>query len=262
MQRYTDKVVIVTGASAGIGKATALAFARKGAAVALVARREDRLQELAEQIRGQGGRACVFGVDVANRSAVSHMVDQVIETYGHIDILINNAGIGLLSPVADMAPSELQRVMDVNFYGLVWCVQAVLPHMISQRSGQIINVSSIIGKRAVPRMSAYCASKFAVQAFSESLRMEVAPHAIDVIVICPPRTTTEFDATAMMDRPGHRVNWRSISAEAVASIILSASRKRKREVIITWSGKALAWAAVLTPRLLDRMMGYLWSRTA
>ncbi|MBM3265439.1 MAG: SDR family oxidoreductase [candidate division Zixibacteria bacterium] len=263
MQRFIDKVIVVTGASAGIGKATALAFAREGATIALVARREDRLHEIAEEIQSQNGHALIFPVDVSDRAGVFAMIDRVVETCGHIDILVNNAGIGLLSPVIDMTPSELQRVMEVNFYGLVWGTQAVLPHMTARRSGQIIQISSVVGKRAVPRMSAYCASKFAVQAFSESLRIEVAPYGIDVIVVCPPRTETEFDSTPMMTRPGHRLKWSSISAEAVASVILRASQKRKREVVISWGGKMLAYASFFAPKLLDILMGRLWAlRTA
>jgi short-subunit dehydrogenase len=260
MQRFLNQVVIVTGASAGIGKATAYAFAQEGAIVVLVARREDRLRRIAEEIRQRGGRAMDVAMDVADRDQTFGMVHRVIAELGRVDILVNNAGIGLISPVVDMQSAELERVMDVNFYGLIWCTQAVLPHMIQRQSGQIINVSSVVGKRAVPRMSAYCASKFAVQAFSESLRMEVAPHHIDVVVICPPRTETEFDRTPMMDRPGSRVKLDGIPAEAIASAILKAAKKRKREVIVTWRGKAFSWAGILAPRLLDWMMERIWAR--
>ena len=260
MGRFTDKVVLVTGASAGIGKATAIAFAGKGARVVLVARREERLRQIAQSIQVQGGQALVLPADITDRSHVCALVKTVGETYGQVDILVNNAGIGLLSSVVDMVPSELQRVMDVNFYAVVWLTQAVLPQMIARRNGQIINVSSIVGKRAVPQMSAYCASKFAVQAFSESLRVEVSPHGIDVIVVCPSSTDTEFNTTSMMDRPINRVKWYATSADKVAALIVKASERRKREVVITLSGKGLVWANRLAPQLVDRMVGYLWAR--
>lgn len=260
MACFNDKVVIMTGASAGIGRATALAFGREGAHVALVARSEDRLRRVAGEIEQAGGRALVVPADVADRTQVCAMVETVVSTFGRVDILVNNAGIGLLSPVADMDPADLQRVIDVNLYGLIWCTQAVLPDMIRRRSGQIINVSSIVGKRALPHMSAYCASKFAVQAFSESLRTEVAPHHIDVIVVCPTRTETEFDATPLMQKGGRRPVINGMSAEAVARIILRASRRRTREVVISWSARALALGNTLMPRLVDWVVLHIWTR--
>lgn len=260
MRRFDDKIVLVTGASAGIGKAAGIAFAGEGACVVLVARREDRLRQIAQSIHERGGRAMALAADITDRAEVSELVEVVLNTYGRIDILVNNAGIGLLSAVVDMVPSELQRVMDVNFYGLVWVTQSVLPQMIARRTGQIINVSSIVGQRAVPQMSAYCASKFAVQAFSESLRIEVAPHNIDVIVVCPSSTDTEFNTTPLMDRPINRVKWYATSADRVAAVIVKASVRRKREVVVTLSGKGLVWANRLAPKLLDRVMGYLWAR--
>ncbi len=260
MGRFEDKIVLVTGASAGIGKATAIAFAREGARVVLVARREERLRQIARSIQEQGGRALVLPADITDHFQISALVKTVEETCGPVDILVNNAGIGLLSSVVDMVPSELQRVMDVNFYAVVWLTQAVLPQMIARKTGQIINVSSIVGKRTVPQMSAYCASKFALQAFSESLRIEVAPHKIDVIVVCPSSTDTEFNTTSLMDRPINRVKWYATSADRVAGLIVKASERRKREVVITWSGKGLVWANRLAPQLVDRIMGYLWAK--
>ena len=262
MPRFKDKIVIMTGASVGIGRAAALAFAREGARLALVARREEQLRQVATEIEQVGGRALVLPVDVSDRDQVFAMVDTVISTFGHVDILVNNAGIGLLSPVVEMDPADLRSVIDVNLYGLIWCTQAVLPGMIQRRSGQIINVSSIIGKRAIPHMSAYCASKFAVQAFSETLRTEVASHNIDVIVICPTRTDTEFNTTPMMRKGEQRPVRSPMSSESVARIILRASRRRRREVIISLSAKALALCNALAPALVDWVILRTWTRLA
>ena len=262
MSHFTDTVVLITGASAGIGRAAALAFAREGARLALVARTEERLRPVADAVEQAGGTALVVPADVSDRDQVNAMVETVIDAFGRIDILLNNAGIGLLVSVEDMESADLKRVVDVNLYGLIWCTQAVLPHMISRRSGQIINVSSIVGKRAMPYMSGYCLSKFAVQAFSDSLRIEMAPHDIDVIVICPTRTATEFGDTELMQKGGRRFDLNGMTAESVARIILRASRKRKREVIISLGSKALNLCNNLVPGLVDWAIKIAWGRFA
>lgn len=263
MPSLKDKVVLITGASAGIGRAAAIAFAEEGAAVVLAARTEDRLQRLAEELGQYGVRTMTLPLDVSNRDDVFAQIDRVIESFGQIDILVNNAGIGLLSPVAEMTAADLQRVMDVNYFGLIWCTQAVLPHMTGRQSGHIINVSSIAGKRAMPYMSAYCASKFAVQAFSESLRLEVAPHRINVTTICPPRVDTEFDAAPMMQmQTGLRVKWRGITAESVAAVIVRTARNPRREVIISLSARLLALGQKISPRLMDFALKLAWKKMA
>ena len=261
MPSLTDKIVLITGASAGIGHATAVAFAREGATVVLAARSEDRLQQVSDEIEQYGRPALVLPVDVADRDGVFTMMARIMDSFGRIDILVNNAGIGLVSPVVDMAPADLQRVIDVNLFGMIWCTQAALPHMIQQKTGQIINVSSIVGKRALPYMSAYCASKFAMQAFSESLRVEATPHNISVTVICPPRVQTEFDTTPMMQHQiSQRVNLRGITSESVASVIIRAARRRRSEVIISLPAKCLALGQRISPRLMDWAITLIWNR--
>lgn len=262
MSRFADRVVLVTGASAGIGRATALAFAAEGAKVAIVARTEARLVSLADDIKAAGGIALVVVADVADYGQVARMVETVIASLGRVDILVNNAGIGLMGAVTETSPDDLKRVVDVNVYGLIWCTQAVLPDMIARKSGQIINVSSVVGKRAMPYMAGYCLSKFAVQAFSESLRIEVKPHNIDVIVICPTRTATEFGDTPLMQQSQRRLDLNGMSSEAVAKIIVEASRKRKREVVISLGAKFLTFCNGLLPGLVDRGISFVWDRLA
>lgn len=262
MVSMNESVVVVTGSSTGIGQATAEAFAREGATVVLAARSEGRLQRIRSDIEKAGGNAVVMAVDVTDRAAVVEMIKNVVETHGRIDVLVNNAGIGLLSSVEDMDPAELKRVFEVNLFGLIWCTQAVLPYMIKKNCGRIINISSVAGKRALPHISAYCASKFAVQAFSESLRMEVAEHGIIVTVVCPPRVDTTFHDTPMMRQKGQRMDAPSISTETVAAEIVRATRKGNAEVVVSFYGKFFVLLQRFSPRLLDWIMKRLWARHA
>ncbi len=262
MDTMSGKIVVVTGASTGIGQAAAEAFAREGATVVLAARSEGRLVRIAADIENAGGRAVPMAVDVTDRTAVFEKMKEVAESLGSIDVLINNAGIGLLSPVEGMDPEALKRIFEVNFFGLIWCTQAALPYMIRQKRGRIVNISSVAGKRALPHISAYCASKFAVQAFSDSLRMETAEHGVTVTVLCPPRVDTTFHDTPLMRQKGQRMSAPSISAEYVATEIVRAARKGSREVVVSFYGKFFVFFHWLSPRLLDWIMKRLWTRLA
>ena len=262
MASMSGKVVVITGASTGIGQAAAEAFAREDATVVLAARSEGRLVRIAADIEKAGGRAIPLAVDVTDRTSVIERMKEVAESQGSIDVLVNNAGIGLLSPVDGMDPEELKRIFEVNFFGLIWCTQAVLPYMIRQNSGRIVNISSVAGKRALPHISAYCASKFAVQAFSDSLRMEVAEHGITVTVLCPPRVDTTFHDTPLMRQKGQRMSAPSVSTEYVAAEIIRATRRGSREVVVSFYGKFFVFFHWLSPRLLDWIMRRLWARLA
>lgn len=191
----SGKVVAVTGASSGIGEATALACAEAGAAVALAARRFDRIEALAERITGDGGTALAVQTDVSQEAQAQAFVARAKAELGRLDVLVNNAGVMLLGPIAGADTDEWRRMIDANVYGVLYCTHAALPVMLEQGAGHIVTVSSVAGRFARAGSGVYNLTKFGVAAFSEALRQEVAPAGVRVTVIEPGAVATEL--------PGH-----------------------------------------------------------
>lgn len=192
------RVAAITGASSGIGEATALAFAREGAAVALGARRRERLEEIAERIEADGGRALALGVDVADESQAQHFIRQAHEQLGRLSILVNNAGLMLLGPLEGADTSEWRRMIEVNLLGVLWCTHAALPLMRDGGGGDIVNISSVAGRRADAGASVYNMTKWGVTGFSEALRQEALHSNVRVTCVEPGFVDTELQ--------GHNVN--------------------------------------------------------
>lgn len=186
------KVVAITGASSGIGEATALALAAEGAAVALGARREDRLEDLKGRIESDGGRALAIGVDVGDEASARSFVERAHSELGSLDVLVNNAGVMLLGPIEGADTEHWRRMVDVNVLGLLYCTHAALPVMREQGGGTIVNVSSVAGRFANAGSGVYNLTKFGVGAFSEALRQESVESKIRVVVIEPGFVATEL----------------------------------------------------------------------
>ena len=243
-----DKIAIVTGASSGIGRATALALAKEGACVALAARRESSLRELADDIERMGRKTILLPTDVTQRGQVESMAQAVLSQWGRVDILIANAGEYIQGPIVDLDPAELQRSLDVNYFGGVYCIKAVLPAMLAQKSGHIVTVTSMDGKIGLPPDAPYVSAKFALTGFCEVLRQEVSDHGIAVTNVLPGRVDT-----VMIEHL--RFSWVSpkISPESVARSIIDAIRKRKPIVIVPPQAKLLYYINVFAPRLSDRL---------
>ena len=243
-----DKVAIVTGASSGIGRATALALAKEGACVALAARRESSLRKLADDIKRMGTKAVVLPTDVTQRGQVESMAQAVLSQWGRVDILISNAGEYIQGPIVDLDPAELQRSLDVNYFGGVYCIKAVLPAMLAQKSGHIVTVTSMDGKIGLPPDAPYVSAKFALTGFCEVLRQEVSDHGIAVTNVLPGRVDT-----VMIEHL--RFSWVSpkISPESVARSIIDAIRRRKPIVIVPPQAKLLHYINVFAPGLSDRL---------
>jgi short-subunit dehydrogenase len=248
------RVVVVTGASSGIGAATAVACGRAGMRVVLAARRLGRLATVAAEVCAAGGAARVVPTDVGDEAAVRALVEDAVGAWGRLDVLVNNAGAGILATVDDTTPAEFERLVRVNYLGAAHAVLAALPHMRRQGTGHIVNVASVVGKRASPFRAAYVASKFALVGFSEALRMELRGTGIHVTCVCPIGTATEFHQIEpnRLGVPGRGGPIQS--AEHVARKIMGALRRPRPEVHPYPPARLLFLANDLAPGLVDRLL--------
>ena len=240
------KVVIVTGASSGIGEATAREFAKEGAKVVLAARRVDRLESLAKEIVAMGGgaEALVVQADLSKLEDIQSLITKTLEKYGRIDVLVNNAGFGRLDWLENLDPvKDIQSQFDVNVLGVIQTTRQALPIMIKQRSGHVINMCSMAGLVATPTYTIYAASKHAVHGFSEALRREVKPWGIDVSMIYPGGVTTEFGAHAGIKRKTNATTPRFmlLTAKQVGETVVKLVRNPRPMLIIPWLWSFTVW---------------------
>jgi len=204
-QGIEGKVVVITGASSGLGEATARLLSAQGASVVLGARRKDRIEALAGELKGKGGQAIAMATDVTDRAQVKALVDAAVQAHGRIDVMINNAGLMPQSLLERLKVDEWDRMIDVNIKGVLYGIAAALPYMQKQKAGHIINVSSVAGHKVGPGSSVYAATKHAVRALSEGLRQEVKPYNIRTTVISPGAVATELPNTITDAAVGARI---------------------------------------------------------
>src|SRR4051794_32706633 len=246
--------MLITGASQGIGRALAEAAARRGAKVLATARSVDLLRELTEQARARGGTLEVLPADVTNPNDRRAMADEMVRRFDGLDILVNNAGIGATGHFADATEERLRQIMEVNFFGLTETTRVCLPLLRQGHHPAIVNISSFVSKHGLPGRSEYCASKFAVQGFSEAIRAELARFGIDVIIVNPGLTQTNFPKNMLERKSKLKVDhMRGMSAEQVADATLRAIERGVREVTFTGRGKLFVLASRLFPRVVDRI---------
>ena len=254
---FRDQVVIVTGASSGIGKALALQLALQGANVVLAARRAELLEQIAIDCRNVGGEALAVPTDVADQAQCRALVERTVAAFDRLDMLINNAGLAVIARLEDYTDLSLfQHVMGVNFYGAVFCTYYALPYL-KHSKGRIVAISSVGGKAAIPYNTAYCASKYGLHGFYDALRMELVQHGVGVTVICPWWVVTEFHE-AQLDKNGapRGASGRAIyskkmmSADRCAEITLRAADQRRREVLMG-PGVWTVLLKALAPGLVD-----------
>ena len=261
-RHFENKVVLVTGASRGIGRDVALAFAREGARLILAARSADQLAQVQEEVRALGADALSVPTDVTSSAAVKSLVDTAMDRFGRIDVLVNNAGIGKVGDVASPEFADnVRQTLQASLFGMIDVTQRVLPILRQQRSGTIVNMSSVMGRKAFARFGSYAIVMHGVSAFSDALRQELAGNNIRVSVIHPALTATDFliDVDAAELPPPFR-HMTPVSSEEVARSVVAAVRRGTRRVVLPRPANFLLLGEALSPRIGDLIASALTRR--
>lgn len=251
-----DKVVIITGGSSGIGKGCALLFGSYGAKVVITGRNLEKLQEASSELHNVDH--LIIQADSANEEDNKKIIQQTIDRYKRIDILINNAGISMRALFEDVDMDVFKKVMDINFYGTVYATKYALPHILKSK-GSIIGISSINGFRGTPARTAYTASKYAMNGFMEALRTEVMHRGVHVLVACPGFTESNIRNTALLadgseQGTSPREEEKMMSPKEVAQEIVTAIKKRKRDIVLTRQGKLVFLLNKIIPGMMDKIV--------
>ena len=254
----TGKVFVITGASSGIGEALSRRAAERGAKVVMAARSTDRLQQIEKEIKEAGGEALGVVCDVSEESECKALIERTVEKYGRIDVLVNNAGISMRAKFDDVRVDVIRRIMDVNFWGTVYCTKHALPYL-NLSGGSLVGVSSIAGFKGLPGRTGYSASKFAMQGFLEAIRIEHMEDDLHVLIVCPGFTRTNIRKVALLhdgspQKISPRKENRMMSAERVATAMLRAIKQRRRLLILTLIGKLTIAVQRFIPIKMDRMV--------
>lgn len=259
----TNKVVLITGASSGFGEDAARLFAREGCKVVLAARRLDRLQVLAAEIQNAGGEAIAVPVDVSQPAEIEVMVQTALDLYERIDILFNNAGYGAVDWFENLKPDRhIETLIQVDLTGTMLVTRAIIPHMLKQGSGHIINMVSVAGLIASPLFTTYSASKFGLRAFTDALRREVAPLGIRVSGIYPGPATTEFGKKLERTRSRENVKklrYPHLTSAYVAQRVVDVAKRPRRMLVIPWWYRILIAIDTLFPGVIDMVL-YFYSK--
>lgn len=252
------KVVIITGASSGIGKALSEQFAMLGAFVVLAARDLAKIQALSDELTTKNCKTIAVKTDVSNEIDCQNLIKTTIEKYQKIDILINNAGISMRAIFEEVDLKVLKQLMDVNFWGTVYCTKYALPYLLETK-GSVVGVSSIAGYKGLPGRTAYSASKFAMQGFLEVLRIENLKKGLHVLIACPGFTASNIRKNALakdgsMQGETPRNEEDMMTAEEVAGRIINGIEKRKKTIVMTMNGKLTVWLNKFFPTLVDKLV--------
>lgn len=253
-----NKVVVITGASSGIGKALAFEFAALGAKLVIAARNQEKLKKIEEELSSKQYDVLTVATDVSIENDCKILIERSIEKYGAIDILINNAGISMRALFEEVDMTVLHQLMDINFWGTVYCTKYALPYLLKSK-GSVVGVSSIAGYKGLPGRTGYSASKFAMQGFLETLRIENLKNNLHVLIACPGFTASNIRNTALakdgsMQGESPLDEKKLMSAEKVAHHIINAIKKRKHRIVLTTQGKLIVLLNKFFPKLMDKMV--------
>ncbi len=258
--KFQDKVVVVTGASSGIGEQACLDFAKEGAHVALVARSKGNMEAIADKIkRNCQTHALVVPCDVSRKEQVLSMSKQVFDEFERVDILVNNAGFAIFGSVNELSIEELEEQISTNLLGAVYCTKTFLPSMLSRKRGHIVNVASVAGSIGIPGMASYCASKFGMLGFSQSLYHELKGTGVGVTVVSPITVKTNF-----FNHPSFKIKPHyspvGLSASHVSKAILRAANSRRLEIIVPFYVRGAVWFTQTLPYLINPIIGAAFRR--
>lgn len=253
-----DKVVVITGASSGIGRALAIEFASRGAKLVLAARSEARLVEAKDDVKKEGAEVIAVRTDVSNEVDCKFLIQRAVDKFGRIDVMINNAGISMRAVFTSTDLNVLKQLMDINFWGTVYCSKYALPYLLESK-GSLVGVSSIAGYKGLPGRTGYSASKFAMHGFLETLRIENMKKGLHVLIACPGFTASNIRNTALNEKgetqgESPRDEGKMMSAEEVASRITNAIAKRKDRLTLTSQGKLTVLLNKFFPKFLDKQV--------
>lgn len=253
-----EKVVVVTGASSGIGRSLAIEFARNGYNVVAAARKVDQLETVKKDIEKAGGKALIVATDVSKQSDCERLMAETMATFGRIDVLINNAGISMRAVFEKTDLNVIRQLMDINFWGTVYCTKYALPHLLKSK-GSVVGISSIAGKKGLPGRTGYSASKFAMEGFLETLRTENLKTGLHVLVACPGFTASNIRNTALAadgntQGESPRDEKKMMQPEEVARRIYKAVEGRKRDIIMTRDGKLTVFLNKFFPGMMDKVV--------
>jgi short-subunit dehydrogenase len=251
---FRNKIVVITGASSGIGAASCVEFAKKGASIVLVARRKEKLEEIKKTLAKFNTKTMICQCDVSQKSLVQKMSKDVLDEFGKIDVLVNNAGFAIYGSVSDLTVEQIEAQMATNYFGMVYCTKSFLPKMLEQNSGHIVNVASVAASFGLPGIASYCASKFAMLGFSEGLKHELHGTKIGVTVVSPIMVKTNFfDHESFQSMPKYSPT--ALNAQTVARAVISAASSSRLEIIVPSLIRGAVWAKHTFPFIINPILG-------
>lgn len=256
---FKNKVVLITGASSGIGKQTAIEFAKKGSQVILVARRKPKLEQVEKELEKFNVPVMIHQCDVSDKSQVLTMSRAVLDKFDSVDVLVNNAGFAIFGTVSDLTVEDIESQMATNYLGMIYCTKNFLPSMIKKKSGHIVNVASVAASFGLPGIAPYCASKFAMLGFSEGLKHELKGTGIGITVVSPIMVRTDFfDQPSFKKIPKYSPT--SLSANTVAKAILKAANSPRLEIIVPSVVRGAVWMKNTFPYVINPIVGSVFKK--